>query len=303
MDVEHVTNKGKDLKPGMRISKNSLVIKKTLSSNLIKTAAGFHSINEFKGKMHFYATGEFDDIHTSDEAHGKGPMYASFYLRQAQSFVNSLWTVKDHGVYVRDGFLIIYEDDLERGLVFKATLNEKFIHSSGERSVTEYTSRELDKAIKIFPLYSKQKMDPDTFGGKTPKGDHFFNNSYSRMNSAYFFTLAARANFHVPMKIALYCSALECLFNTSKVEVTHKIAERVAVMIGGTKEERKEIFQFIKKAYGFRSSVLHGTFLNSKKAEDLPKVSSRLDSILRELINHQHEIFFKNQFFDDLIFS
>ncbi|MGG0256644.1 hypothetical protein ABEY61_29340 [Bacillus toyonensis] len=128
-----------------------------------------------------------------------------------------------------------------------------------------------------------------------------------RRQRAFYFTVVAQSSSVMPIKIVNYCNALECLFTTGKSEVNHKIAERVAIMLGTSFENKKALFDLIKKAYNIRSEMVHGQALKAKE-EDLVVVSKGLDNVLRELIVANHDVFSKSDkemdnFFLDLLFN
>jgi len=51
---------------------------------------------------------------------------------------------------------------------------------------------------------------------------------------------------------------LECLLSTSRNEITHKLSERAAILLGKTPENRIEIYNDFKKIYSQRSKIVHG---------------------------------------------
>lgn len=107
-------------------------------------------------------------------------------------------------------------------------------------------------------------------------------------------------------KIGLLCSTLECLFTTDNFEVNHKVCERVAYFISDNPEERIEIFQKVKKAYGHRSDFFHGNTLKILSDE----VYFNFDDIVRrtmlKAITEKSEIFngkaeMINKYFTELV--
>jgi Apea-like HEPN len=84
-------------------------------------------------------------------------------------------------------------------------------------------------------------------------------------------------------KIAFYCSALEALFSTSQFELSHQIAERVAVMTGGSnKSDRLPTYRFVKECYSFRSKYVHGAPLKAADELKLEAMSEKLDVLVRQ---------------------
>lgn len=307
MELDRVTNKGIKIFPGARISNGSKVISETMDTRLMYETLGFHSTNEFKDTVYFYLDGEMKDIKMKEEMDRVGAEYTFLFLRQAQSFVHNLWEVKDNNVYVRDGFLLAYENQMEDGFTFKASLSEIFTYSTGERKGSRFSENELATAIRNFEPPTKENYDEESMGGKFPRSQHLFKSEGStRIKRADYFTIGARNSSILPMKIMSYCTALECLFTTGKSEVNHKMAERVACLLGTSAESKKRLFQVVKDAYNYRSSLVHGQALKGKD-DDLVSISQGLDDILRQLLVNEHEIFFKNdkemdEFFINLLF-
>lgn len=180
--------------------------------------------------------------------------------------------------------------------------------STCERKESNFTKDEILSAARDFKPFSIDEYGEKSFGGKHPDADILFRNKGSkRLDRAHYFTLGARVSSILPMKIAPYCNALECLFTTDKSEVSCKIAERVALMLGTSDESKKEYFDLIKKAYGCRSTVVHGQHIKGEES-DFIEISKKLDGILRQLLVAKHEIFSKKDleietFFTDLLFK
>jgi hypothetical protein len=307
MKLNITLNKGYELAPGTRISNGPEFISEILHTRLMLGTAGVHSTDEFNNNVYYYKMGEFTDINTHDEMDLKGTAYTFYFLREAQGFVTDLWLVKDNGIYVRDGFLIAYNKKVEDGRTFKASLTETYRAASGEYGDFVFTKKEVEMARDTFFPFAIDHMSEDNMGMKYPNFDHFYKSKGpERMHKAHYFTLAARNNAALPMKILLYCTALECLFSTAKTEINHRIAERVAIMLGTSAEDKKDLFRFIKKAYDFRSTIVHGSNLKGSE-EIISPISVRLDETLRQLIAGNHEVFTKSdaeidEFFVDLIF-
>lgn len=311
LKIDGYKNKGTEIFPGARISNSSHIVKQTLETQLIKETLGFHSINEFKDASYVYIDGDLESLYSQvkEEDLNKRNAHIGFVLlRKVQFFIACLWKVKDNNVYIRDGFLIIYDGDIEGGITYKASLSEVFTNSDTRMTMSEFADHEIRKAKTIL----NTEIDGSSileFGGKDTTSDHLYKNKgYNRINRAEYFIASARRHSIIPMKIMSYCNALECLFTTSKTEVNHKISERVAALLGSSLETRKNYFKIIKDAYNARSSIVHGQTLNKETDDSLCKLSSQLDEILRELIVGDNEVFYKSdkeieEFFTDLLFS
>ncbi|PYF01759.1 HEPN domain-containing protein [Ureibacillus chungkukjangi] len=292
--LKSIKNKGKEIFAGARISNGETIFSETVMNELTMATMGVHSIEEFKDSTYFYIDGEFVDIQTQEDMDKKGVEYTFLFLRQAQFFVDKLWEVKDNNVYVRDGFLIAYSNEFDDGFTYKASLSEIFSLSSNERRESVFSDEELQQAIENYNPIDFDYFDGRSFGGKYPPSDYFFKSKGStRMQRAMYFVKAARSSSILPMKIVSYCTALECLFTIGTSEINHKIAERVALLLGGTPKEKKEIFGIIKEGYKYRSTLVHGQHLKVTD-EHLTVISVNLDNYLREFIKNNTEIFEKN---------
>lgn len=310
MKLQTIKNRGVTLYPGARLSNGSQILEQSFNNSLLRYTAGFHSINEFENTVYFYIDDEFKHIETKEEMDKVGSKYTFYFLRKIQLFLNILWEMKDNNVYIRDGFLIVYDDNIEEGFTYKASLSAIFTHSTLDRNETIFSNEEMNKAIiKFQEVIKNDKFDSnnDIDYYKHPTDNIFFkHNKSERMERAYYFVLNARGSSILPMKIVSYCTALECLFSTAKTEINHRIAERVALIIGDTNDEKKKYYSFIKKAYDVRSTIVHGSSIKGK-SEDLKEISKELDDILRKLVTEDNEIFTKNDceidnYFLDLLF-
>lgn len=248
LKIESILNKGINIYSGTRISNGNGVLQRTIFSNLLRSTAGVHSTDEFINKVYYYKIGEFTDVVTKEEMDTRGSMTTFHFLREAEQFVHSLWMTKDNNVYIRDGFLIVYEDDLEQGFTYKASLTTIYSASSGSELESSFSKEEVIDAISYFTPFTLEEMKAENFGGKYLTNNHFYKSSQqTRFDRALYFVAAARAAGAPPMKIVSYCTALECLFTTDKSEVVHKIAERTATLLGNSGENKREIFNFVKK--------------------------------------------------------
>lgn len=279
-------NKGIELYPGTRISNGKEKLSSFINTNLFARTAGQHSYSEFEDKVYCYKVGEYKEIES------KGNMVTFHFLREIEQFIHALWYVKDNSIYIRDGFLFFYEDDIENGVTYKASLSTMYTSSDGSRSETYFSKEEVSSALSYFTPFTLEEINEETFGGKYVENDHFYKKAnLKRHERVKYFVVAARATNALPMKIVMYCTALECLFSTGSTEIVHKISERVAVLLGKTADEKIEIFDFVKKAYNYRSTVIHGSAIKADNG-GLLEISMGLDQILRQfLLMEDHEVF------------
>lgn len=98
------------------------------------------------------------------------------------------------------------------------------------------------------------------------------------------FITSSRKTPYPSLKIAQICSALESLFSTSTGELTHRLSERVAHFLGGSAQDMESRYQFMKRAYGIRSQVTHGSHIKQSDIEASPYISKGLQDICREIV-------------------
>jgi Apea-like HEPN len=67
------------------------------------------------------------------------------------------------------------------------------------------------------------------------------------------------------LRLILFVTAAEALFgDNDKSELAYRLAVRMATLNGGSGEQRKEIFELIRRVYDTRSRLLHGSLYQKK---------------------------------------
>lgn len=105
----------------------------------------------------------------------------------------------------------------------------------------------------------------------------------SRIRLGLDFVGSSQLTAFIPKKIAFYCSALEALLATSQSELSHQVAERVAVL-ADTNMTRLALYKFIKKCYNLRSKYIHGDTVALPESE-IAGISAALDAVVRATFN------------------
>jgi len=101
---------------------------------------------------------------------------------------------------------------------------------------------------------------------------------------AFYWVQAGRSAAGIGQRVACFCTALESLFATSSVELTHQLAERTAIFLAEESNRREEIYRQVKRAYGVRSKVIHGEVIRQSRTSELIMASQECDGLLREVI-------------------
>ena len=87
----------------------------------------------------------------------------------------------------------------------------------------------------------------------------------------------------LPHKIANYCSCLETLVSTAGSEISHQVAERIAVLLDADGLDPRCVYRNVKSAYATRSKLVHGSELRSS-ASAYHTQTSNCDDYIRRLI-------------------
>lgn len=269
---------------GMLSNKSSL-LKGILSykSRLALGTMGVHSIDEFRDKSFYLVNGEFDASKTQEKVNSFGTMMAFGLLRQIQSLTNDLWSIRDNSVYVRDGFLFVYENDFDDGVSFKASLSTINSKASGLIEDVIFSKGEIEGIADNMLVIPLDEMCSGANYRNATQFQYFKSAKMGRKAIAELYVFHARASASLPMKVLMYITAMEALVSTSTAELSHQVAERVAVLLGNDASASIAIYNDIKKGYGYRSKTAHGEALNGTE-QDVVALLERLDDYLRQLL-------------------
>ncbi|MBR3711306.1 MAG: hypothetical protein IKM99_10180 [Bacteroidales bacterium] len=269
---------------GMLSNKSSL-LKEILSyqSTLALGTMGVHSIDEFQGNTFYFVDGEFDASITQEKVGSFGTNLAFGLLRQIQSLTNGLWSIRDNSVYVRDGFLFVFDKEFEDGVSFKASLSTINTKASGLIEEVCFSKEEIERVSESMQVISMDDVSSGTNFRDATQFQYFKNAKMGRKAIAELYVFHARASASLSMKVLLYITAMEALISTSTAELSHQVAERVAVLLGNDASARIAIYNDIKKGYGYRSKTAHGEALKGTE-QDVAGLLERLDDYLRQLL-------------------
>jgi hypothetical protein len=201
-------------------------------------------------------------------------------LQNVASFVNNLWIIKDNAAYFDRGWLSVKAGTSR--YCHNNTVGNRISSSKGDLSSVEFSFEELrearlPKSSSSYPIYEGH---PTALGDKTLRYHRF----------TYFITFA-RQTIDVGLKISQYITALEALVSSASMEVTHQVSERVACLLEPPGNGRISDFKRIKKAYNFRSTVVHGSAIKEKQLDQLRDTSDYLDKscriLMRKYINNE----------------
>lgn len=271
--------------PSGMLSNKSSLLKDILSykSTLALGTMGVHSIDEFQGNTFYFVDGDFDSSITQKKVDSFGTMMAFGLLRQIQSLTNGLWSIRDNSVYVRDGFLFVFDKEFEDGVSFKASLSTINTKASGLIEDVFFSKGEIESIAENMLMISLDEMCSGTNYRNATQFQYFKSAKMGRKAIAELYVFHARASASLSMKVLMYITAMEALVSTSTAELSHQVAERVAVLLGNDASARIAIYNDIKKGYGYRSKTAHGESLKGTE-QDVAGSLERLDDYLRQLL-------------------
>lgn len=300
LKIKNTMNKGIKVFENLRISNNSNKVSQMFHPQF-KNAIGNLEYNYLLSGPYFYAEGELDDETIFDDD-DSGLEFLSTYMKKTQIINSFLWLVKDNSIHTENGYM-----QLEKGKDTKFHSNGRsiiFHNMKGIRESLFFDPEELKFPELFYKSYFGQISD---ISGKVLNDDESFNETpvyeTSRIERAFYLLQAARAQIYLPERISIFTSLLETLFSTSTTDVTHKLKERVAWLLGKSYEEREEIFNDMGVIYGIRSHHVHNSTVpnNAKTPEKLVLYTEKLENYVREVLvkvlkeKEIHRLYQKNE--------
>ena len=96
---------------------------------------------------------------------------------------------------------------------------------------------------------------------------------------------AALTTTEADIRYSLLWIVLEALFGDegNSGEITHKLAERIALFLTNTADEARELYHKTKKSYQKRSIIVHGRFNNDSAIDEF---MAHTEGILRTSFRH-----------------
>lgn len=204
-------------------------------------------------------------------------------------FLFCLWLIRDNSLNASLGF------------VFSVNTEGKDVGSSNSRSAlytcangcrrsVEFSRAELVEARDLYERFQhigKGKKRPFSLNPVEqvePTGRVMSADAVPALWRASYFVDSARDCSDLAVKVAHYTTCLEVLFSTDSSEISYKLAERVALFLGDTFEERKRLFDRVKRLYSVRSKVVHGDVFSEKKTKSVGAISQDADDLLRRVM-------------------
>ncbi|MGP4072853.1 hypothetical protein ACTWQB_09905 [Piscibacillus sp. B03] len=278
-ELDKVLNRGINIVKGIRLSNSKARLDRYVD-DFFYELAGKLEVDELYDKPFLYYEGNIEKGEVDFDRENERLDFLDRYLRLAQSFSNQLWLTKDNSVTVQQGFLYVKCSD---GTPHSITSNMRtplFFNAQAENEKITFNNEEIIELTNRLDTLDYEYLDSGN-----DEMSLVVNTASNRIERFNYFLQSTRTQTHLPSRLSMYCTLLETLLSTDKNEITHKISERLARILGNTYKERNEIFSFVKNAYLVRSSFVHGDKLPKKyrNIEKLKEMSICFDNYLRSL--------------------
>ncbi|MCY7574390.1 HEPN domain-containing protein [Bacillus pumilus] len=282
-DLEIKDTMNRDIKvfENLRISNNSNKVSEIFHP-LFREAIGSLEYDCLLSGPYYYAEGEIKDDSLFDEK--SECEFLDSFMKNAQLVNSFLWLVKDNSVRVEKGYM-----QLETGREVKFSSNGRsvmFYNLKGDRESLLFNIEELKLPEMFYNKYFGQTVN---ISGLNDKADSFKEipvYESSRIERALYLLQTARAQNYLPERIAIFTSLLETLISTSNTDVTHKLRERIAWLLGESYEEREDIFNDMGVIYGIRSQHVHNSTVpkGTRTPEKLILNAGKLENYARRVL-------------------
>lgn len=227
------------------------------------------------------------------------------YLILLDTFENVFWFHADCCVGHEAAFI----HDRNSPQIWTNTYEGGRTRSDGSQEMLEITADELRNLLRVYRIFLKPvkansqtslstKNQAEAKPGLTASSYRFAvariltRTNSNRISRALSHVGRAQKTAALDEKITFYCSALEALFSTSHFELTHQIAERVAITGTRSRSERLPTYRFVKDCYSFRSKYIHGTPLKDSDETKLRDSFQAVfeDELLSKAIFSEHDL-------------
>lgn len=278
LEISTEMNKGTLLTSnGLRISK--LKNLQNIVDDFFEEAIGKLEYHQLLSGPYYYAKGTTEnEVNLHEREHGLNLI--DYFLVQIQTYNNILWLIKDHSINTEFGFLKIIE-----GVNFTSHSNSRtttFYNAKGLNETTTFSVQELLEGIEL-----RDSIYKDEGNVREHEPIQMTERIYSskRIERSFYFLQVARSESFLPLRISNFVTVLETLLSTTSTEVTHKLKERLAWILGESVEQRIHIFKLVANVYSIRSNCVHGNNMpkGHRTQDKLSELSVEFEELVRKL--------------------
>lgn len=277
--IKETLSRGIHFKENLRVSNNNSKLEDYID-DYFKLVIGNLEYTSLMNLPYFYSISSIEDseIILNDT---KGMDLLNYFILSTQSFSSLLWLVKDNSVNVVNGFIELKDEvNINYHTNYRTT---SFYNKEGKNETVEFTREEINKIISLHktlfvPFDLKTSIENEHTSKQAFNGNRF--------ERVFHSIQAARSEAYLPSRIASFITVLETLLSTTSSEVSHKLKERLAWILGSTYFERKEIFDNLGLIYSIRSANVHGNTMPKKgnNIEKLESLSSIIEDYTRKIV-------------------
>ena len=199
------------------------------------------------------------------------------------SFLTALWVLRDNSISFDVGFA---DERSSRGGVKRVWPDDGYItDANAKRDECTLDERAL-RQIRVVhqQLFGEIRIDDTRHEVDNRDKHEIVHPDGSRLSRSLYFVNAARRSQYRSTKIAYFCSAFEAILSPSDTEMTHRLCEIVAWLLGDSCGDRIDLYDQMKRAYDIRSKVVHGGKMKKQEIGNLDESVLFCDRTLRRLI-------------------
>lgn len=274
LEISEYLGRGAHVVEDFFVSNDPVLAKELLTERFIGSVGTLESEHLLKSPAFAFSSGDWP--FPKDSEHSL--LVLGNYLRILQMLFMALWVVKDNSANTELGFI---EVDCRAPLSVISS-NARAImltNCRGETGACQVSRSEFETARGYLGRLEGEQLNPFSLEEDEVLGRR---SAVDRISRAWYFLQAARASTSIPERITYYCVCLETLVSTDTAGLSHKVAERVAWLVGKSKDDRMELYRILKRAYSLRSQTVHGSSA-SFTGRELPELSEKCDDILRRI--------------------
>ncbi|MEK4533114.1 hypothetical protein [Solibacillus sp. FSL K6-1554] len=280
LEISKVLNKGIQLNESpLRISNSDSL--QNIVDDFFEYAIGGMEFKQLKNGPYYYAKGvidSIDNLHEGQYAH----KLIDYYLVQVQIFNNILWLIKDHSINTEFGFLKV--EDTTNRTTHSNIRTTTFYNARGLKEKVIFNAEELLKAKELNEKIFIREKQFKGFELKPQITETIY--SSKRIERSFYFLEVARSESFLPLRISNFVTVFETLLSTSSSEVTHKLRERLAWILGENIDERIHIFKLVGDVYSIRSNCVHGNTMPKRyrTEEKITDLCVEVEQLVRTLL-------------------
>lgn len=231
VEFDRISGRGDEISDGLYITTDADTISSLLDDE-IKLAIGGLEVDFLRNSAAvIYSRKDIADDFKWKE-------YLGRRLVDVKMFFNVMWLLKDNAANSELGFL-----SYRTGFVPSTHSNAITVTygmADGTRSVVRFSRNELKETRAYYRAMIGEIVDTTPYGILDSA-------EIGRTMRAFYWIQGGRSASGLGQRIALFCTAMESLFATSSAEMSHQLAERMAIFLSDEPDERKRIYKEVKR--------------------------------------------------------